>query len=400
MTEPTPSRIPREIWVLVVASFVIAVGYGLISPVLPQYARSFDVGLTAASALVSAFALFRVLFAPAAGALATRFGEPVTYVGGLLIVAVSTGACALATDYRQLLVFRALGGIGSTMFTVSAMGLMVRLAPPDIRGRVSSAYGGAFLLGGISGPLLGGLVALLGMRAPFVIYAVALVVAAVVVAVNLAHARPTDGAAAVRPADLPVMTLRQALTDGTYRRLLVCGFANGWSNLGVRVSLIPLLAGVLFPSLGWAAAAVMAAYAAGNAVMLTVTGRRSDRVGRRPFLLGGLIVGAVFTAALAVGHHLVMLMAVSALAGCGTGMLTPALQASVSDLVGNERRGGKVLAAFQMAQDAGSILGPVAAGQLADRFGFGTAFLVSAFVLAAAALVSWGSTETLQETRA
>src|SRR5690606_3235001 len=67
---PTPRGIiPREIWILVGAAFVIALGFGIVSPVLPAYARSFDVGVAAASVIVSAFAFFRLVFAPAGGAL-------------------------------------------------------------------------------------------------------------------------------------------------------------------------------------------------------------------------------------------------------------------------------------------------------------------------------------------
>ena len=172
------SRLPREIRVLAAAAFVIAIGYGLVAPALPTFARSFDVGVTAASAVISAFALFRLGFAPLSGRLVGRLGELRTYLLGLGIVALSTGACAFAAEYWQLLVFRALGGIGSTMFTVSAMALLVRLAPPDMRGRVSGAYASSFLVGGMVGPVLGGALAGFGLRVPFVIYAVALVAAA------------------------------------------------------------------------------------------------------------------------------------------------------------------------------------------------------------------------------
>ena len=47
------------------AALMIALGFGLVSPVLPQFARSFDVTIAAASFVVSAFALARLVFAPA-----------------------------------------------------------------------------------------------------------------------------------------------------------------------------------------------------------------------------------------------------------------------------------------------------------------------------------------------
>ena len=175
--------LPRELWVLIAAAFIVALGYGIIAPILPQYARSFDVGVAAASLIVSAFAAMRLAFTPAAGGLIGRLGERRVYMSGLLIVAASTGLCAAAQSYYQLLFVRALGGVGSTMFTIAAMGLIVRLAPADVRGRTSALYGTSFLLGNVVGPMLGSALAFLGYRTPFVIYAIALVIAASVAGV-------------------------------------------------------------------------------------------------------------------------------------------------------------------------------------------------------------------------
>ncbi len=66
---PDKVKIPREIWVLIASAFVIALGFGLILPVLPQFAQSFGVGATASSIVVSAFAFFRLVFAPVGGRL-------------------------------------------------------------------------------------------------------------------------------------------------------------------------------------------------------------------------------------------------------------------------------------------------------------------------------------------
>ena len=84
---PARVPVPREIWVLVVAAFVIALGFGIIAPILPQYAASFDVGVAAASAIVTVFALTRMVFAPGAGVLISRFGERWMYIAGLAVVA-------------------------------------------------------------------------------------------------------------------------------------------------------------------------------------------------------------------------------------------------------------------------------------------------------------------------
>ena len=157
-------RLPGEVWILITANAVIALGYGVVSPVLPQYARNFGVSITAATFVITAFALMRLCFAPVSGVLVQRLGERRVYVTGILIVSLSTGACAFAQTYWQLLVFRSLGGIGSTMFFVSSLGLMIRVSPEDARGRVAGMFSTAFLVGSVGGPVLGSLTAGLGFR--------------------------------------------------------------------------------------------------------------------------------------------------------------------------------------------------------------------------------------------
>lgn len=392
-------RIPSEIWVLVVAAFAIAIGYGIVSPVLPAYARSFDVGVTLASVIVSAFAFCRLLFAPVSGVLIEKLGERRVYLGGLIIVAVSSLATAFAQTYWQLLVFRGLGGVGSTMFTVSAMALVVRLAPLRIRGRVSSLWGSSFIIGGMVGPLLGGLLAGLGMRAPFVIYAGTLAVAALVVGIGLSGSRLRP---APEAADQPVMTLARAWSDPAYRAALICGVANGWGNLGVRNTLLPLLAAVVFDR-PWAAGVVLAVGAVGTAASLQVSGRLADSRGRRPLILAGMTITGVSMAAMgtallpgmgAVGG-LVVLTVLSLAGGIGAGLFNPAEQAAMADIVGSGRNGGRVLSTYQMAQDGGVIVGPVLVGLVADLAGFPGAFLVAGLVCLTGAAAWLFAPETL-----
>jgi MFS family permease len=376
-------RIPGEVWVLVAAAFVIAIGFGLISPVLPSLAQSFGVGAFASSVVVSVFAFFRLVFAPAGGSLIARLGERPVYLAGLVIVAVSTGATAFAQDYWQLVLFRGLGGIGSTMFTVSAVALLVRLAPASIRARVSSAYATAFLLGGVGGPVIGGLLGSLGLRVPFLVYAVALLIAAGIVAVFLRNAslRPAPG----RPV-LPSMSVREAWGDSAYRASVGSAFANGWANFGMRNAILPLFAIAVVGKQPWVAGMALAVFAAGNAAGLAIAGRRADRIGRKPFILSGLIISGVATAATGLAQDLMVLVIVCVVAGIGAGALNPAQQASLADVVGRERNGGPALAAFQMSQDLGSIVGPMIAGLLVDRGSYPLAFGVTGAITLLAAI--------------
>lgn len=368
---------------LVGAAFTIAIGFGLVAPALPQYARGFGVGVAAASAIVSAFALMRLLFAPMSGRLVQKLGERPVYLGGLLIVAVSTGACALAQTYWQLLVLRSLGGIGSTMFTVSSLALVIRMSPPAERGRVSGIYSTSFLIGSITGPLVGGALAGLGLRWPFVIYAVALLVASYIV-----YAALKDSPLALPEVagDTPVMTFREALAKPTYRAVLWSNFGNGAAVFGVRMALVPLLVVEVLRYDEALAGVALTVFAAGNAVVLFLSGRWSDRLGRKPFMIWGTLICAIGTGALGVAPNLTWLLVASFVAGFGSGMFTPAQQAAVADIVGTGRRGGPVLAGFQMAGDLGTVVGPYVVGLLAEQISYGVALGATGVVLASAGL--------------
>src|SRR5262249_26263349 len=147
-----------------------------------------------------------------------------------------------------------------------------------------------FLLGSVTGPLFGGGLVAVSLRAPFLVYAAALVVTAVVTGLLLRRS-----AIAGPPGEdgVPVMTLREALRRTGYRAGLLANFAKGWVALGVRVSLVPLfVVEVLHREPSWAGVA-LTVFAVGNAATLLFAGRWADRRGRKPPLLFGLAVTSV-----------------------------------------------------------------------------------------------------------
>jgi MFS family permease len=375
-------RLPGEVWVLIASNLVIALGYGVVSPVLPQYARRFGVDVGAATFVITAFALMRLCFAPATGALIQRWGERRIYVNGLLIVALSTGACAFAQTYWQLLLFRSLGGVGSTMFFVSALGLMIRISPEDARGRIAGMFSTSFLLGSVGGPVLGSLTIGLGLSAPFLIYGMALLVAAVVVYVSLRH----SALAAPSVESEPTMPLRVALRLRAYRAALVSNFATGWSVFGLRIALVPLFVSEVLRQRPGIAGLALATFAVGNVAAVFPSGYLSDRAGRRTLLIVGLGVSALATALVGAAPSLAFFLVGAVIAGAASGIYTSPQQAAVADIIGSKARAGTAVATFQMMSDLGAIVGSLAVGQIAERASFGWAFVVSGVVLLAGAL--------------
>lgn len=395
---PAAPRIPAELKVLIASAFIIAIGFGIVAPILPQYASDFGVSAFAVSAVVSAFGLFRLLFAPASGKLTQALGETPVYVIGLLIVAASMIATAFAPTFELLLIFRALGGIGSTFFTVSAMTFLARKAPAQIRGRVSGAYASAFLIGNVAGPLLGSWLLVFGQRVPFLVYGGALVLAAGFVFFMLRRSRLEDR----NTKDTRERaTLAEAWQQTSYRAALTSAFANGWATFGVRNSIVPLFAASAFVGGGWIidssqlAGVALATFAAGNVAVVLTLAKRSDQWGRRPPIMVGLTIAAVATGVLGLSPEPWVLLVLSLIAGAGTGLIVPAQQAAVADIVGEGRNGGPVVSTFQMTQDLGGILGPLLAGFLVDYLSYAWAFGITGLIMLIGAAAWTAAPETL-----
>ncbi len=408
---PLLRDLPVEVAVLASIAFFVALGFGIVIPSIPIFAASFGVSALAASAVVSAFALMRFVSSPLAGAWTNRFGERGVLATGLAIVAVSSFLAGLSQSYVQLLMLRGIGGIGSAMFTVSAMALLLRVVSADQRGRASAAWQGGFLIGGVSGPAIGGLVLAVSIRAPFFFYAGTLAIATIVAIVflspqRIARREQAVEAAGGEPAEKISgwAELAQALRTRAYRAALAVNLASGLTAFGLRSALIPLFVveGLRQgPSLsGWAflVAAVV------QAVLLLPAGRLTDLRGRRPAMIIGSVasvlgMGILVADDLATNSPslaLVVFFISMAVLGVATAFLGSAPSAVVGDIMGG-RQGGSVVAAYQMVSDLGAVVGPLIGGLLLDLYGFDYAFAFGAVISAIALAFVLAMPETLRK---
>jgi DHA1 family multidrug resistance protein-like MFS transporter len=381
--------LPAEVRALAGVAFMVALGFGLVAPALPLFAREFGVNKTLAGAVVSAFALMRLLMAPFVGRLVNAFGERVLLATGIGVVAVSSALAGLAQTYWQLLVLRGIGGVGSIMFSVSAASLLVRVTPDHLRGRAQGVWAGAFLIGMIAGPAVG-TVATFSLRAPFFLYAGTLVIAGVL---GLGSLRHSELAARSSVREAPI-TLATALRNRAYLAALAASFAGDFSLVGARAAIVPqFVTDRLHLGAGWAYAAFLVVSLVSGALLLPL-GRIADTRGRRPVIVVGLLVGAAGFVLLPTLPFAVGLIAATVLLGVAGAADSVAPGAVMGDVVAG--RGGTVVAVFQMSGDLGAVLGPVVTGWIADGAGYGAAFAVSAAVCALPILVVAAAPETLR----
>ncbi|GAA3418705.1 MFS transporter [Streptosporangium vulgare] len=365
-------------------------GLGLVLPVLPVYAATFGAGPTQIGALVALFALMRLAASPFCGRLGARFGERRVLVAGLLLCAVSSALTAFAGSYGQLLVFRGLGGVGSVLFSVSALATLLAIAPADRRGRAGAVFEAGFLLGGICGPALSGLLALISLSAPFLAYAVLLLVAAVLTLAVLRTGR-TAGAEAGRD----VVRLPVLLWDRRYLVACLAGLAQGWVLFGLRGALVPTVVVAWGHDVTWVGWAFTIS-ALVQTLLIMPAGRVVDRAGRRPAMIAGTGVAAAAITALAFADEYAWLVVLLSVYAAGSALLNAAPAALVGDVVAG--RAGSGVAVFSMCTDAGAVVGPVVVGLIAERVGVPAAFGSGAALLVVAFAASWTLT-TVRPTR-
>ena len=368
------STLPRDVFVLALIAFSVAVGFGVLVPVLPVFAKSFGIGNLEAGAVISAFALLRLLTSPLAARLLRRFSERAVLATGVFVVAASSAAAGLAQSYPQLLIMRGLGGIGSAMFTVSAMTLLLRSVPATMRGRAAGFFQSGFLLGGMAGPALGSLLATISLTAPFFFYAATLAVAGTV---GLALLRPPvhAGASTSRPG----VPLRTVLGDARFQAACATNFAQGWNAFGVRSSLVPVLVVESLHRSPADAGIAFAIAAVAQTLALGPAGRFVDTIGRRPAMIAGGLICGLSAAAIAFAPDLWVLTGVFVIFSLGAALLGTAPAAAVGDAAGPNS--GQPVAVFSMCADIGAIIGPLVAGALADAVSMPAAFAVGAVLL-------------------
>jgi MFS family permease len=382
--------LPREVPILTAISFTVALGFGIVAPDIPAFARHFGVSTAAAASVVSAFALMRIIGALPAGRLADRFGQPVVMATGIAIVAVSSIVAGFSNSFAELIILRGAGGVGSAMFGVSGQTLLLVSVPNEQRGRASGLFAGGFLVGGISGPAVGGIIAAWSERAPFIIYGCMLIIPALIAGTVLHdRSRPRPGAHRPRRA---LAEIAAALRDRAYRAAAAANLGDGFAVIGVRSAIVPLFVrDVLHRSAVWTGAGFLVV-AALNAGVLLPAGRLADRFGRRPVVVGGCFTSASALVLLALLPGIGGYFTALAVLGLGSGLLDVGPAAMLGDIL--KGQGGTVVATYQMAGDIGAVTGPVTAGYLVDVASYGAAFIVAGGVLGLAAVLALFAPET------
>ena len=340
--------------------------------------------------IISSFAIMRFVSGLFSGNLVDRFGERKVLGFGLFMVSIFTLLAGSAQSYEQLLFFRTAGGLGSSMFSVSAGALILRVVDDSQRGRAQSIYNAGFIAGGVVGPAFGGALLAISPRAPFFIYSVLLIMAGSVSLFFLHEKRLGKSAAKVESNEIS-LTIKEALKLRPYLYSLFLAFLGSWVFFGMRSSILPLFViEDLGATTGIIGISFTIALIAQGSVMIRA-GKYSDKNGRKPTILIGFSITLVALMMLVLAKSVAMYLVAMLVLGFGAGFA-----ASAAAIVGDVIKGksGKVYALWQMSGDAGMMVGPLLLGAISDAFDYRSAIAVSAIVFSLALLIAIRIPET------
>lgn len=372
---------------LLAISITVALGFGMVIPILPLYARSFGVGIALIGLIQFVFGLTRFSFGLVGGLVVDRFGERACTITGLLIVSASSYAVGFAQTFPLLVLARGFGGAGSALFIGGLMNRILRIIEPEAMGRATGAFRSSFLVGIGLGPLFGGVIAQrLGLAAPFHIYGTGLLVASAIAWVVMAG--ETVRAAERRS---PMDALRAAkplFGDVRYVIALLATFIGWWTISGAAQTIGPIFADT---RLGFSAQEIgfaVTLLAVGEIVVLFVAGRLADRLGRRAVLIPSLAVTALATALMGQVEpipwaYYPLMVAIGAGIAAG-GVAAGGLLGDSIPRTGS----GAAVGVNQMAGDIGYLIAPTALGALADGTSFRVSYLAGAIPAAIVCLAA------------
>lgn len=381
---------------LYLPTFVLSFATGMLAPVMPLYARSFDISYVWVGVVLAAQMMGNLIGDIPAGILLSKFGHKWTMLIGVSAFGLSITAMSWAQSVPELIGYGLLSGFGNAMWNISRHAYMTDLVPIVRRGRVSATFGGINRIGSFLGPVLGAsLGANFGLRVPFMLFglitAVAFVLSALYVNEAVAPRTKRGGVRGHTSHLIEVMrTYASILTTAGIAQLLAQMIRTA------RNSIIPLYAadvvGLDLQAIGW----IVTLAAAIDMAMFYPAGVIMDRWGRKYASVPSFLIQGIGMALIPFTMSFESLLVVSMIIGFGNGIGSGTMLTLGSDLAPKESM-GEFLGVWRLIGDVGGTGAPLVVGGVADLVGLALSALVMGAVgIGAAAILAFLVPETLR----
>jgi len=367
-SELSPQRIRTIILLLAGSVALLMTGFGIIMPIFARRLGEFGDGVGALGMMTMVFALSQLIFAPVLGGLADRHGRRPIILLALAAVTASYIGYIFAPNTTVFIAIRGIaGGMTAGLFP-AAMGVVADVVPEDRRARWVGVIMGSYAVGMIFGPALGGfLYDGWGYAAPFTLSAIVACTALVAAIFLVPETRPPQVRrrealrakrtvrTEVREEESLWTTLPRPLT--VFGTLLFIDFVGSFAFAFIE----PQMIFYMYDELAWTTVQfgiVVGAYGIAMVFGQLVLGQLSDRWGRKPLVMIGLIVSMSLYVGMAMLNSFIGMAVIAAISGLGQALYSPALSAFVLDITTDDHR-SRVMGLKESSLALGGVLGPL-----------------------------------------
>jgi len=339
------------IYLLGLATFVTFLSAQLITPVVPVLAESLGAKDLSVATVSGLYIVFLALFQIFTGALADRYGKRKMIVVGAFLAAFSSILCVLVRSWEQLLVLRAFGGVADAIAGPALLALVVELSGKR-RGRAMGFFRSSQGLAFVVGPTLGGAIAhLFSIVSPF--YAdFGLTILGIMLFVFLVPEAKRKCAPSER---FSLESLRFIRQDLRLAKIAFLGFSETFAFAALS-SFVP----AMVVGLGMSEIEIAALFTA-EAIVFTLTniavGAISDRIGRKPIMILGLVWSSAIIVSFFFANGFLEILLLMALYGFGGSSVFVMSSTMAADILPEENR-TTLFGAFDALMDLGMVIGP------------------------------------------
>lgn len=367
--------------ILFVIVFIDLLGFGMVIPVMPLYAKRLGASEAWTGLLSAGYSAMQFVFAPIWGRLSDRIGRRPMLLGSIVMTAVAFALYGLAGSFPMLLISRLFAGAATANIAI-ARAFVADVTAPEDRARGMGIIGAAFGLGFVLGPAIGGVLSTYSLSLPG--FAAAALAAVNGIAAWFILPEPEHRFAVDRRPRFAAM--REELARPGIRRVIGIYFITVLAFSAMEATYAFLARqryGLAESSVGYVFAyiGVLLVIVQGGLV-----GRLSRRFGEKSLLVAGLVLQAIALASLPYGVGLPGLLATTAPLAIGAGLTQPALSALLSRFARAQDQGG-TLGIGESAAAFGRIIGPEAGTWTFGQWSIAFPYVGGAALMAFAAAV-------------
>lgn len=393
-----PRRARVIIALLAICMALQMTSYGMIFPLFARKISDFGDGVAVLATSVMAYSIAGVIAAPFMGALADRFGRRPLLLGSLAVFTAAFTGYFLAMTSLVFIVIRGLAGALTAGLGPATIGIVADIAPDNERARWIGLISGGTSAGFIVGPVVGGLLFdRWGYSPPFMIsigmaLLTFLIAFFIIPETHTKEERRRETLQQKRAARLtPETTAAGSVWASLPHPLLAFGIL-----LFINLSMVfawffidPQLPFYVFDELGWSTAqfgSAISFYGWATLIGNLTLSQSSDRFGRKPVLIIGLILHSAQYVGLLLTNVYWVIVAAFLIAGLGEALLNPALSAAYLDITPEEHR-SRAMGIKGAIGSLGSLLAPALVIIIIRFVPPQSAFLISAALILFTALL-------------